>query len=85
MSVSFNLDRIVLTGLPLDRRDLPRFESALRAELVAQLNSNSGPGFTTGRLVTRMRTPQLAFESRTSAATLGTRVARVLCDALRKS
>ncbi len=83
MNVNFHIDRIVLRGLPISGRNIPCLEAALRAEIVAQLNTGGYGASLAGGLLTRMRTQPLTMEPGTAPARLGRQIADNLCGALR--
>lgn len=87
MKIVVRIDRLVLDGLPVERRDRPLLEAALRRELAARYLSGDDPlaggrPALAGRRVRRITADPLLLPGSATPSGLGTAIARTVHGAI---
>lgn len=76
MTIRVHIDRLVLDGLPLDRRDAAAVQAAVVAELSRLIESSEFPaGLRTGGAVDRLSGGNIAVEARSRPDGIGSEIA----------
>jgi hypothetical protein len=65
MKINLHIERLVLDGLPISRRDGPAIETAVRSELSRLLGSGQ---FTSSQAVASAKVPAITLNSTTPSA-----------------
>jgi hypothetical protein len=85
MNVTVHIERLVLEGLPLSRRQAPLVQAAVEAELARLLAAEGlAPGLATGGTVPRLTAPALQVGADTGPTHLGTQIAQAVYGGIGK-
>ena len=83
MIVNLHIDRVVIDGLPLERRDAPMIESALSEELTRLIGEGGAQGLGGRRFDPVVRTEPIMRTAR-DAGGLGRQIGRAVHGAIGK-
>ena len=82
MKIVVRIDRVVLDGLPIERRDRASVEAALRSELAARFLARGALGPAAGLHVNRVGADPVDLSAQGSAADLGSAIGRSVHGAI---
>jgi hypothetical protein len=83
MKISVHIERLVLDGLPLERRDGPIVSAAVERELVRLFNSGAlAPALLSSNAVPRLKAPSIELQEAVSPKQLGQQIAAAVHDSL---
>jgi hypothetical protein len=83
--IHLHIERLILDGLPIERRQAPHVQAAVEAELARLLSTNGlGAQFQSGGAVPSIRAPEMQLTSDNSTQ-IGQQIARSVYGGIGKS